>query len=313
MTRPPPGGGVVVVGSVNLDTTFEVTRLPAGGETVLASSVRTAVGGKGANQAAASALQGVPTALIAGIGDDAAGRTLLDTLAASGVDVGGCRVVAGAPSGQAFITVDATGANTIVVAAGANARLTADDVGTLDARVVLTQLEIADGPVRAALAQARAAGAFTILNPAPARPLDAAILTLCDLLVPNEHEAAALTGCADAREAAAALGATAGGASVIVTCGEGGALGWRAGEWFELPPFPVDAVDTVAAGDAYCGVLAAAIAEGRPLEEAARRASAAGALATTARGALSSLPTRADVEALLTRSGLTPSGPDPSA
>jgi ribokinase len=301
MTRSPTGGRVVVVGSINLDTTFEVARLPAGGETVMAGAVRTAVGGKGANQAAASALQGVPTALVAGVGDDGAGRTLLDALAASGVDVGGCKVVAATPSGQAFIAVDAGGANSIVVAAGANARLTADDVPTLDARVVLTQLEIGDGPVRAALAQARAVGAFTILNPAPARPLDPAILMLCDLLVPNEHEATALTGCASPREAAASLAASAGGASVIVTCGDRGAVGWRAGDWFEVPPFPVDVVDTVAAGDAYCGVLAAAIAEGCPLEESARRASAAGALATTVRGALTSLPSRADVDALLDR------------
>jgi len=301
MSLTAPGNRVVVVGSVNLDTTSEVARLPAGGETVMATGVRTAVGGKGANQAAASALQGVPTALVAGLGDDAPGRALLDALAATGVDVTGCKVVAGTTSGQAFITVDATGANTIVVVAGANAALTADDVSTAGARVVLTQLEIADGPVRAALSQARAAGAFTILNPAPARPLDGAVLALCDLLVPNEHEAAALTGAADPRDAAAALAASAGGASVIVTCGARGALGFHAGGWFEVPPFPVDVVDTVAAGDAFCGVLAAAIAEGCPLEEAAARASAAGALATTVGGALASLPTRAQVDALLSR------------
>jgi len=127
------------------------------------------------------------------------------------------------------------------------------------------------------------------------------VLALCDLLVPNEHEAAALTGAADPRDAAAALAASAGGASVIVTCGARGALGFHAGGWFEVPPFPVDVVDTVAAGDAFCGVLAAAIAEGCPLEEAAARASAAGALATTVGGALASLPTRAQVDALLSR------------
>jgi ribokinase len=267
----------------------------------MANGVRTAVGGKGANQAAASALQGVPTALIAGLGDDPPGRALLDALAATGVDVSGCKVVTGTVSGQAFITVDAGGTNSIVVAAGANAALTAEDVSTAGAGVVLTQLEIADGPVRAALTHARRAGAFTILNPAPARPLDPAVLALCDLLVPNEHEAAALTGAADPRDAASALAASAGGASVIVTCGARGALGFHAGSWFDVPPFAVDVVDTVAAGDAFCGVLAAAIAEGRPLEEAARRASAAGALATTVGGALASLPTRTEVEALLGR------------
>ena len=294
---------VVVVGSVNLDTTFEVAQLPAGGETVLATALRTAVGGKGANQAAASARQGVATALIAGVGDDAAGRFLLDALFATGVDVSACRVVTGTPSGQAFITVDRAGANTIVVAAGANAALSADDIVMGGARVVLSQLEIADEAVRAALTAGRAAGAFTILNPAPARRFDPALLALCDLVVPNEHEAAALTGAADARQAAAALAASAGEAAVIVTCGARGAVGWHGRGSFDVAPFPVEAVDTVAAGDAFCGVLAAAIAEGLPLDEAARRASAAGAHATTVRGALASLPIRSQVEALLDRPG----------
>jgi ribokinase len=121
-------------------------------------------------------------------------------------------------------------------------------------------------------------------------------------VVPNEHEAAALTGAADARQAAAALAASAG-AAVIVTCGARGAVGWQGRGSFDVAPFPVEAVDTVAAGDAFCGVLAAAIAEGLPLDEAARRASAAGAHATTVRGALASLPIRSEVEALLDRPG----------
>jgi ribokinase len=291
---------VVVVGSINLDTTLDVTRLPAAGETVLATGARTAVGGKGANQAAASALQGVPTALIAGVGDDAAGGSLLDALRATGVDVSGCRVVAGALSGQALITVDDAGANTIVVAAGANAELEAADVTPAGrARVVLVQLEIPHSAVRAALAAGRAGGAVTILNPAPARPLDRTLLALCDVVVPNEHEAVALTGALTVREAAAALAASAPGITVIVTCGPQGALVYRDGETIDVPALIVEAVDTVAAGDAFCGVLAACLAEGGQLDEAVRRASAAGAHATTVHGALPSLPTRAQVDALL--------------
>ncbi len=293
---------VVVVGSINLDTTLDVVRLPGPGQTVLAGRLRTAVGGKGANQAAASALQGVATALVAGVGDDAAGRSLLDAVAAVGVDVQRCRVIGGSPSGQALITVDQAGANTIVVAAGANAALSAVSASAVgNPRIVLVQLEIPVDAVHAALAAGRAVGAVTILNPAPARPLDAALLRLCDVVVPNEHEAAELTGIADPADAAAALAESAGGATVIVTCGARGAILHRDGSTVEVPAVAVDAVDTVAAGDAFCGVLAASIAERHPLEEAVRRATAAGAHAVTVAGALPSLPNRAQIDALLDR------------
>jgi len=293
------GGSVVVVGSINLDTTLDVARLPAAGETVLATRLRTAVGGKGANQAAAAARHGAPTTFVGAVGDDAAGGSLLAELRGCGVDVSRCRTVTGVPSGQALITVDAAGTNTIVVAAGANAALTPDDIGTTaDAAVVLVQLEIAESTVRAALAAGRDAGATTILNPAPARALDPSLLALCDILVPNEHEAAALTGESSPERAAATLGAATGG-TVVVTCGSRGAWVWWGGALGALPALPVEAIDTVAAGDAFCGVLAAALAEGRPFEDALRRAAAAGALATTVAGALPSLPTRAAVERLL--------------
>ena len=292
-------GSVVVVGSINLDTTLDVARLPDAGETVLATHLRTAVGGKGANQAAAAALHGAPTAFVGAVGDDDAGHALLTALRGCGVDVGACRTVTGVPSGQALITVDAAGTNTIVVAAGANDALTpADTAAVADAAVVLVQLEIPDATVRAALAAGRDAGATTILNPAPARALDATLLGLCDIVVPNEHEAAVLTGERSPERAAAALG-TATGATVVVTCGSRGAWVWRRGALDALAPFAVEAIDTVAAGDAFCGVLAAALAEGHPFDAALRRAAAAGALATTVAGALPSLPTRAAVERLL--------------
>ena len=292
---------VVVVGSINLDTTLDVEHLPRAGETVMATGARTAVGGKGANQAAASARQGVRTAFVGAVGDDDAGRALLDALARAGVDADACRVVAGTASGQALITVDAAGTNTIIVAAGANDAVRPSDVTPArHATVVLVQLEIPDDTVRAALAEGRAGGAITILNPAPARPLDAGLLALCDFVVPNEHEAATLTGERSPARAATVLASSTGG-SVVVTCGERGAVMWRDGAVTEVPAIAVQAIDTVAAGDAFCGVLAAALAERRPVDEAVRRAAAAGAHAATVRGALPSLPTRADVERLLER------------
>jgi ribokinase len=294
---------VVIVGSVNLDTTLEVERLPRQGETVMARVTRTGVGGKGANQAVAAARQGAETAFVGLVGPDATGRTLLDALIEEGVDVDACRVVDEAASGQALITVDAAGANTIVVAAGANGRLTEGDVSLAGrARVVLAQLEVPLPAVWAALSAGRAAGATTVLNPAPATaPLDTGLLQLCDVIVPNEHEAAALTGAASPSAAAAELGAMSDGATVIVTCGARGAIVWRNGRETTVPAFAVDAIDTVAAGDAFCGALAASLAAGASLDDAVRRASAAGALTTTVRGALRSLPTRAEVDELLAR------------
>jgi ribokinase len=299
----PVTGPVVVVGSINLDTTLEVQRLPASGETVMAEIARTGVGGKGANQAVAAARQGAATVFVGLVGADAAGGALRDALVEEGVDVDACRVAPEAASGQALITVDAGGANTIVVAAGANGLVKEDDIELApQAAVVLTQLEIPLPAVWAAMARGRATGATTVLNPAPAPgPLDSGLLQLCDVIVPNEHEALALTGATSPSVAAAELGARSDGATVIVTLGERGAIVWRNGRETMVPAFPVQAVDTVAAGDGFCGTLAASLAEGASMEDAVRRASAAGALAATERGALRSLPTRQQVDELLER------------
>lgn len=303
-TRTDPA--VVVVGSVNVDTTMRVDRLPSPGETLLALDVQTALGGKGANQAVAARRQGMRTALVAALGDDDAGAGARRQLQAEGLDLDALGTEAGAPTGAAHITVDRAGANTILVAQGANATLDAAAVGRAgsliaDAAVVLVQLEIPDGAVREALRRGRQAGAVTILNPAPARPGPPDILGLCRILVPNEHEAAALSGEADPRAALAALARLAPDAVVIVTCAERGALVGGAGqaEVTHVPARAVAAVDTVAAGDAFCGVLAAALAAGRPLLDAVARAGAAGAHAVTVPGALPSLPTAADVERIL--------------
>ena len=205
------------------------------------------------------------------------------------------------PTGQAFISVDAAGANTVIVAPGANARLRPEDVVVPDGTAaVLVQLEIRPETVTAALRAGRAAGAVTILNPAPARPLLDAWLGLCDILVPNETEAAALSGADTAAAAAEALSQRLPAATIVVTCGADGALVRSPDGSVATVRAPVvTAVDTVAAGDAFCGVLAAALAGGTGVADAVRRAVAGGAHAVTIAGAVPSLPRVGDVERLL--------------
>jgi ribokinase len=297
---------VVVVGGLNTDYVVRVDHLPAEGETVGGNDYLVAAGGKGLNQAVAAARQGADVALVGCVGMDSAGTALLDLLDGEGVDISHVRVVADSGTGVALITVASGGDNTIVVAPLANACLSPADIAAArslisGAAVVLAQLEVPLAAVSAALGQARAAGVLTVLNPAPASgPLAPGLLGTVDLLIPNETEAAALTGVAGGERAAMAL-LRSGVAQVIVTMGAGGAV--MAGESGvrRVAPFPVRAVDTTGAGDAFCGALVAALAGGLQLTAAARRASAAGALAATAAGAVPSLPTAATVDGLLGR------------
>jgi ribokinase len=299
---------VTVVGSMNMDHVVRVRTLPAPGATVAAWSYLRVAGGKGLNQAVTAVRQGAAVQMVGCVGQDPAGWTLTDLLDAEGIESTGVRRVGDEATGLALVTVADGGDNTVVVAAGANGRLAPSDLPPGLARgsaVLLAQLEIPLETVQRALEVGRAAGAFTILNPAPASgPLPSDVLTLVDLLVPNETEATALmgsgAGAATPQEAAQAL-ARAGCGAVIVTLGARGAVLFRDLEVIDLAPFPVDAVDTTAAGDAFCGALAAALAQGATLLDAARRASAAGALATSRVGAVPSLPTLADVERLLGR------------
>ncbi len=263
-------------------------RLPAPGETVLGSDVTEHAGGKGLNQAVAAARAGVRTSFIGAVGADAAGDRLVDELAASGVLTSGVRR-SSRPTGRAIITVDDAGENSIVVVMGANADV---EVGWLPpAKVVLAQLEVPVRTVAAAFRMARAAGAVTVLNPAPAGALDRAVLALVDVLVPNEHELAGLGPVEDL----IVLGVRA----VVTTLGARGARVVTAESEWHVPPFPVAPVDTTGAGDAFCGVLAARLATGDPLDVAVRAAAAAGALATTRQGAVPSMPTASEIAALL--------------
>lgn len=282
---------VVVIGSANMDAVVRVDHLPAAGETVMGTELRWVPGGKGANQAVAAARQGATTSFVGCVGDDEAGRSLVAALIADGVDVRALGSTPASPTGVALIAVDPTGANTIVVASSANLALTTDAVQAAQpiidaASVVMAQLEVPLSAVVRAFELAKAVGATTVLNPSPVRELDGPVLDLVDVLVANEHEARV-------------LGSDLPCPAVVITLGERGGVVMRGGVTTTFSTFPVAAVDTTAAGDAFCGALAARIDAGQPVDSAVQWAAAAGALAVTVPGAIPSLPTSAAVAALL--------------
>jgi ribokinase len=282
---------IAVVGSINLDLVVAVERHPAPGETVVGGDRRELPGGKGANQAVAVARLGADVAMVGRVGADAQGTRLRDHLANEGIDVEYVVVDDDTPTGMALIAVDGAGENTIVVSPGANAHVGAGDVRAArdvltGAAVTLLQHEV---PVSAVDAAIVAAGGTVVLNPAPARALTRQV----DVLVPNRGELAGLTGrTGDPAELARSLHLA---AAVVVTLGSQGVLvveGDRA-ERIEAPR--VNAVDTTGAGDAFCGALAQALAEGAELVEAARWAVRVAAVSVTRVGAQSGLPRREDV------------------
>jgi ribokinase len=299
---------IVVFGSLNMDLVVRSPRLPGRGETVRGESFVQAPGGKGANQAVAAAALGGRTGLIGRVGDDAFGRSLLDALRRADVDTTRVMLERATHTGVASIVVDEEGHNQIAIAPGANDRVDADDAHglehTLDASsVVLLQFEV---PTDASLAAARVAGrrgARVIVDPAPiGREIPEELLANADVITPNETEASRITGrrldsLDEARAVAASLRDRYT-AVVALTLGERGVVAADRHGIEHVPPFRVTAVDTVAAGDAFNGALAVAFAEGRPLRSAIVFAAAAGALATTKRGAVGAMPRRAEVEAL---------------
>ncbi|MEU8464144.1 ribokinase [Streptomyces sp. NPDC029003] len=290
---------IAVLGSTNMDLVAYVSRAPRLGETVTGREFRTVPGGKGANQAVAAARLGGEVVMIGAIGTDEFGVRLRSALTAAGVETAALRTVEGA-SGTAHITVDDEGANSIVVVPGANGHVTglapgdAARIGAADA--LLLQLELPLEAVVAGATAARAHGVRTVLTPAPARPLPRELLELIDLLVPNEHEAATLTGFTDPLAAAEALLREV--PEVVVTLGAAGALyAARGREPLTVPAPRVRAVDTTAAGDTFVGALAVALGEGRPMPEALTWAARAASLAVQRPGAQPSMPTRADLDA----------------
>lgn len=287
---------VIVVGSANLDMVVSAARLPKPGETVIADSVAEYPGGKGLNQAVAACRSGAATAFVGCVGRDAAGDRLLDVLRAEGIEhsaVGRHRVAA---TGRAMITIDSAGENSIVVVPGANDSVVVPEPLPA-AAVVLAQLEIGLDSVYAALTAARRSGALTVLNPAPARPEVLDLLPWCDIVVPNEHELQTLGGVDRLRRAGAS--------TIIVTRGAAGVLLVDGESERRSPAFVVDVRDTTAAGDAFCGALAARLALGADHRDAVRWASAAGALAATVAGAVPSLPTTEQIAALLAEQPLS--------
>ncbi|MDP1876945.1 MAG: ribokinase [Actinomycetota bacterium] len=300
-------GCVVVVGSLNVDLVVTVDRMPDPGETVLGTSVQQHAGGKGLNQAVAAARLGADVHMVGALGTDASGEWLRSVVVGEGIDDSALLAVDG-PSGTALIEVDGAGANRIVVVPGSNGLLTADDVDRAFAAidgvgVVLAQGEVPPAAVAAAMRAGRAAGAVTILNPAPPHQYPEEVYADVDYIVPNEHEAAHLTGdptgtLADATGAARAL-VDLGVGCAIITRGARGAIWANSSTTGTSGAIPVKTIDTVAAGDAYCGAFASALAQGLGMGEAMRWASGAGALATTIRGAVPSLPRLEDLENLL--------------
>lgn len=294
---------VAVVGSLNQDVTIRSARLPGPGETVLGREHRMTLGGKGANQAVAAARLGRLTAMVGRVGDDPAGTALTDSLAAEGVDVTAVRRTHGTLTGLAAITLDDRAENMIVVSPGANALVTPSDVERAGstvggAKVLLLQLEI---PMESVVAAAALASGMVILNPAPAATIPMELLDLVDVIVPNRLELAALAGdeapvsTADVISAWEGMRGT---ADLVVTMGAEGAVVVADGHLTPIEAPPVEAVDSVGAGDAFCGALADALSRGRGLVEASRWAVAAGSLATTKPGAQEAMPTRAEVEAI---------------
>lgn len=288
---------ILVAGSANLDFVVRANHIPRPGETVLGRDFKTFAGGKGANQAVASARAGaVPTALLAGLGDDAFATPIEASLAEAGVVLHAVRD-SDQPTGTAFICVSDDAENAITVAPGANQSLQPQHLPALTGfSHLLLQLETPLDTVFAYAQAAQAQGVCVVLNAAPAQVLPDALLQSIDILVVNEGELATV---AKHQGSIAECLARIGVPTVVVTLGHHGCCARVQGHWVLQPAFPITAVDTTAAGDTFCGVLVAALSQGADMAQALRQACAAGALACTRLGAQSSIPTSAEVRSFL--------------
>lgn len=296
---------IIVVGSINLDLIANVERLPGPGETVPGSAFTTAPGGKGANQALAARRAGAGVRMVGAAGKDAFAGEALALLSDAGVELSAVRRVDG-PTGTALILVGGDGENMIAVVAGANGRVSEADVadsglGTGDH--VLLQHEVPLETVAAALGRARSAGAVSILNTAPFQEGAATLLPRADYVVANETEfdlyADALRLAPGDRKDRMHAFVEKTGNVLVVTLGGEGVLAATPGDDFSVPALPVAPVDTVGAGDTFCGYLAACLDKGMPLDDALRHAAAAGSLACLKPGAQPSIPVASEVEAAL--------------
>jgi ribokinase len=296
---------IVVVGSLNMDLVVRMPQIPRVGETLLGGVFKTFPGGKGANQAVAAARLGANVTMIGCVGNDAFGKEMLETLKKEGIDTSYIQVHEEAATGVALIQVDANGQNTISVASGANFQLTVATVketllsiGKFDALVM--PLEIPLDTVFTAAEIASQQGTKVLLNPAPAQVLKQNLLELVDVLLPNEYELALMTGNPSLKsmaevQAVAEKMLAHGPRNLLVTMGNKGAMLFNGKLATQILPYPVEAVDTTAAGDCFVGALAVGLCEGKSMIAAAEFASAAAAISVTRNGAQPSLPSRQEV------------------
>jgi ribokinase len=302
---------ILVIGSLNMDLVARCEHLPREGQTIFGSDFFMAAGGKGANQAVAAARLGGCVTMAGCVGCDQFGRKLLAGLAKYGIRTDHIETV-DKPTGTALITVDGAGHNTIIVISGANGECgpalvdrALADVGTPG--VLLLQHEVPASTNAHAIRHAKATGWFVVLNPAPARAVPPQLLTLIDVIAPNETEAAALTGVAIASRQDALVAARQlvdqGARAALITLGGDGALYCDADKALHCPATKVHAIDTTAAGDAYLGALATALAEGQPVEQSLSLAAVAAGFAVTRLGAQPSLATRAELEQFIISHG----------
>jgi ribokinase len=301
---------ITVVGSCNMDLVVRSARIPVVGETIMGSDFMTNPGGKGANQAVAAAKLGADVHFVGRLGNDAFGKEGLANMQSVGINTDHVSMTKGVSSGVALITVDDKGNNAIVVAPGANDKVTPADVKKAASVIkssgaLVVQLEVPMETVKAAVKIAHDAKILVVFDPAPApaKPLDADLIKMIDILKPNEIEAEMLSGIKVKDETSAKAAAQKlldkGVKSVILTLGEKGCLVAADGKMEFIAAKKVKAVDSTAAGDAFTGALAVGLTEGKSLTESVNLASHVAALSVTKRGAQASMPTRKEVTAFM--------------
>lgn len=301
-------GKLVVLGSINADHILNLAQFPRPGETVIGKQYGVAFGGKGANQAVAAGRSGADIEFIACVGADDIGERIRQQLIKDRIDVSAVEAISGQTTGVALIFVNGEAENMIGIHAGANAAVTPDYLNRyqqkiIDASALLMQLESPLETVTAAARLAHDHGTKVILNPAPACSLPDELLSLVDMITPNETEAQILTGVAvetedDAQRAAQVLHDK-GISTVLITLGSRGVWLSEQGKGQRIPGFRVKAVDTIAAGDTFNGALVTALLESRPMAAAVKFAHAAAAIAVTRHGAQPSVPWREEIDAFL--------------
>ncbi len=299
---------VTVIGSINCDISFTVQNFPASNETILAQGSCLSMGGKGLNQAVAAACTGAQTAMIGCVGDDTFGHKSMTYARDNALNTSGLKTSFENPTGTAGILVNQSSDNMIVVAPGANADLTPEDIHAhkaliTDADIVVAQMEVPGNAVRAAFDLARKAQVAILFNPAPATPEANALVPYADIITPNESETQTLTGIypkdEDSAHRAAQALCTMGAKTALITMGATGCYLYTKGHGTLIPAFPVRAIDPTGAGDVFNGVLARCLASGDDLPMAARAASAAGALSVMQAGAEGAAPTWAQIQSFL--------------